>query len=203
MATRTPFAELSPENLNTIRSSTVRRGRKARALKDLISMGSTYKVPPPQLRTYNSVSPRKKIRIILYLLHHRIEEPEVLKGLKPKRRCLEGLAWDGAFRPPTLAETGAHFKVPPPTIQKIWAKRYKIVGLNRSQRRDASGVRGEQLPELELELFRSFVEWRHMGRKASRFWFQRKARSLYRTLYGEEVYPANPVSICIRFSYIS
>ena len=150
-------------------------------------MSSSYKAPPALQRHRNSISTRKKLQVILYLLHHRIEEPEVRNRSKPKRRCLEGLEWDDYYRPPTTAEVSEHFKIPATTIQSIWEKRYKIVGLSRNDRRDASGVRNEELPALELELFRSFVEWRQMGRKVSRFWFQRRAKILYRTLYGKEV----------------
>ena len=87
--------------------------------------------------------------------------------MKPKRRCLEGLEWDDYYRPPTIAEAATHFKIPGPSIQNIWEDRYKIVGLKRNNRRDATEVKVEELPELELELFWSFVEWRQMGRKVS------------------------------------
>jgi hypothetical protein len=64
---------------------------------DLItgSTGSQYKPNPPQKRDWHTVPTRKKLKVIQYFLHHRIEEPEVREGLKQKQRCLKGLEWNG------------------------------------------------------------------------------------------------------------
>jgi hypothetical protein len=171
-------------------------------MKDLISMGSLYKAGPPQLRAWHGVSPRKKLEIVLFFLHHRIEEPEVRQGLKQKQRCLKGLEWDGEWRPPTAKEAGIHFKVPESTARDIWNKRYSVVQLSRSCRRDTSGAAGEKHPELELELFRQFIEWRQMGRKISRFWFQRRARLLYRALYNKDAEGPTQVSLYTLFCMV-
>ena len=148
---RLPLGQPTPENSQ--RATSIRPGRKKRTFNDLISMGASYTPGPAQSRSWHTVSPEKKLKIILFLLHHRIEEPEVREGLKQKQRCLKGLEWDGWRRPPTAEEASIHFKVPPRTIRDIWYKRDSIVQPSRDSRPDTSGVPGERHPELELELF--------------------------------------------------
>jgi len=109
-------------------------------MQDLISMGSSYKLNPPQKRDWHIVSPRKKMNVILYFLHYRIEEPEVRQGLKQKQRCLKGLEWDGWWRPPTAKEASIHFRIPERTIKNIWYKRDSVVQQSRGCRQDKSGV---------------------------------------------------------------
>jgi hypothetical protein len=150
---RIPLAQLTPENLNQQRSTNTRIERCKRSFKDLITMASSYKPPPPLTRDWHTVSPRKKLQIVLYFLHHRIEEPEVRQGLKQKQRCLKGLKWDGWWRPPTAAETAAHFRIPERTAKNKWYKRHEVVTRSRACRRDTLGAAGERHPELELELF--------------------------------------------------
>jgi hypothetical protein len=125
---------------------------------DLISTGSQYKLDPPQKRDWHTVSARKKLKVIEYFLHHRIEEPEVREGLKRKQRCLKGLEWDGWSRPPTSKEASEHFRIPERTIRDIWYKRHSVVQQSRSCRRDTSGVAGKRHPEPEPELFRQVDE---------------------------------------------
>lgn len=157
-------------------------------------MGSTYKLAPAVKRSIHYISPKKKIQIILYLMHHRIK----VEPWEQKRRCLEGLEYDGDWRPPTAPETGDHFKVPPQTIRNIWANRYKIVDMSRKDRRTKSGEGRERHPAFELELFRQFVEWRQMGRKVSRFWFKRRAKTIFETFNGQELVSTSMVSNCMR-----
>lgn len=104
----------------------------------------TYKAPPPQVRSYNPVPHQKKIKIIQWLLHHRIEEPEVRDGLKQKQRCLKGLEWDGWRRPPKASEAAFHFKVPERTVGNIWKNRQTIIegGTKRKGRPPASKLIG-------------------------------------------------------------
>lgn len=149
---RLPPSQLTPEDPNSQRAPNVRPGRKKRTFEDLISMGASYTPGPAQSRSWHTVSPEKKRKIILYLLHHRIEEPEVREGFKQKQRCLKGLEWDGWCRPPTAEEAGIHFKVPPRTVRDIWYKRDSIVQRSRGCRRDTSGVAGEKHLEPELEI---------------------------------------------------
>ena len=47
IAKRVPLGQLTTLNLNTVRSSIIRSGRKAYKFKDVISIGSIYKAPPP------------------------------------------------------------------------------------------------------------------------------------------------------------
>jgi len=51
------------------------------------------------------------------------------------------------------------------------------------------------LEELELELFRQFVDWRQMGRKVTRAWIQRRAKILFELLYNRETGPDRQVSL--------
>jgi hypothetical protein len=150
MAPTPTLVDVTPETINSPRSVKVHQGRAVRDPKDLVSTGAPYKPAPPQKKAWHTISPKKKLQIIQHLLHERIEEPEVRQGLKQKQRCLAGLEWDGWWRPWTAEETGLHFKVPPRTIREIWYKRHSIVQSSRSCRRDTSGAKPEQHPELEV-----------------------------------------------------
>jgi hypothetical protein len=152
--------ELTPENMNSRSSDNVEAGRKKRTYRKASTKSKPYVPPPPLLRSCVHTSPKKKLEIILYLLHHRIEEPEVREGLKQRTHCLEGLKWDGYWRPPTSKEAGIHFKVPDRTVRSIWKARHTILDRSRGSRKDASGVAGERHSKLELEPFQQFIDLR-------------------------------------------
>jgi hypothetical protein len=111
-----------------------KRGPKPMTLEERARRAS-YKPVKARVRYVNEISIRRKIVLIEYFLHHRIHEPMVEQGLQGRRRTMEGLEWDGAWRPPTLKEAEAHFKVPASTIQHIWKQREEIVALKASGRK--------------------------------------------------------------------
>jgi hypothetical protein len=111
-----------------------KRGPKPMTLEERARRAS-YKPVKARVRYVNELSIRRKIVLIEYFLHHRIHEPMVEQGLQGRRRTMEGLEWDGAWRPPTLKEAEAHFKVPASTIQHIWKQREEIVALKASGRK--------------------------------------------------------------------
>lgn len=150
-------------------------------MEDPNNKGASYKPPPPRKRVNHVLSKKRKCEIINYLLHHRIEEPDVRLGIKQKQRCLKGLSWDGFHRPPTAEEASKHFKVPQRTINGIWYNRATIMGLDSDRRRDTSTLKGKKLSSLELVLFGLLIEWKQIRRKIARFRFQQGAKLLYWT----------------------
>jgi hypothetical protein len=119
----------------------MRPGPKPGSLED---MGKKWVAEPPLQRTWHGVSPHKKLQIILYLMHHRIETD----GSTQRQRTLRGLEWDGLRRPPTAKETSAHFKVPERTVRDIWYSRETIVAMGRSGRQ-STGTWTGRYPKLD------------------------------------------------------
>lgn len=56
---------------------------------------------------------------------------------------MEGLAWEGAYRPLTLREASEHFMIPQSTIADIWKNRVAICATDPKHRR----VRGKRTPK--------------------------------------------------------
>ena len=146
---RQPLSQLDLNAITApaLRSNKLMPVRPKRTLQDLIKPLKPYKLPPPRVKCCVVLSPRRKIEIIMYFLHHRIKaDPSV-----PRYRCMDGLTWDDWMRPPTSKEVSQHFLVPERTIRNIWAECCKILKGVRSQQRAVT--QPGALEELELELF--------------------------------------------------
>lgn len=146
---------------------------------------------PPLKRSRILISPAKKLRIILHFMHHRI----LADDCSQRQRTLAGLEWDGLWRPPTAKETASHFKIPERTARGIWYDRQRVIAMSRGSQLTPLTQRNGQYYELELELFRQFVNWRQMGRKVTQFWFQRRAKAIYQTMYPKGADSLKDVSI--------
>jgi hypothetical protein len=127
-----------------------KRGPKPMTLEERARRAS-YKPIKARVRYTNELSIRRKIELIEYFLHHRIHEPMVEQGLQGRRRTMEGLEWDGAWRPPTLKEAEAHFKVPASTIQHIWKAREEVVALRASGRKRMPSTKSRKKRQKEGE----------------------------------------------------
>lgn len=160
-------------------------GPRKRTWDDLAACDN-YTPPPPKRRRVCVISIRRKLEIIRYFLLTRIHEPDVELGIQKKERCMAGLEWDGAWRPPTAHEVSDYFKVPVSTCKDIWKHRYRVVQEDRSQRRPAPRSGAERWAELEMDLMAQFLDWRQRGGKVNIFWLRRRAKQIFETLYGGE-----------------
>jgi hypothetical protein len=119
-----------------------KRGPKPKPIEE-----RPYKQPKPISRVQRSYSRERKIEVILYLLHHRIQDDQ-------NRRIRSGESRIGApgatgatgatettettettepadstgitYRAPTYHEASAHFKIPATTIAAWWKQKDKI-----------------------------------------------------------------------------
>jgi len=107
-----------------------KRGPKPKPLEE-----RPYKQPKPISRVQRSYSRERKVEVILYLLHHRVQDDQ-------NRRIRAGESRIGAtepteptqptdstgvtYRAPTYHEASAHFKIPATTIAAWWKQKDKI-----------------------------------------------------------------------------
>lgn len=142
-----------------------RRGPKPKQIKDRELKLEDMR---PIRRPERSWSQRQKIRVLVFLYHHRI----------PTKR--------EEYRSPTQQEAADVFCVPQRTISE-WVKNQKKI----EQYGMTSGVRSARTvqicrwPELEAELYQLFLERRALGQPIRRGWFRIYAGEIFHKLYPD------------------
>ena len=162
-----------PENM-------AKRGPKPTPIEDRISTKNWT-----QGKILRSYTREEKLAAIKWIVDRGnwVElEPE---GQRP--RCRPELPPEHGLRAPTN-EVAAHFrhKMWPETVGRWWRERQAILHARRGSRKDRTGQRAEYWPELEAKLFSSFCEHRDAGNLVSRAWMRRRAKALYKEIYGSQ-----------------
>ncbi|RPB01142.1 DDE-domain-containing protein [Choiromyces venosus 120613-1] len=149
-----------------IRTARKRRGPKAKPIsKRILTERHTNSIIRPEC-TY---SRRQKVRVLVFLEHHRI----------PQKRA-------GYFRKPTQKEAGEIYKIPQRTIS-VWVSQKDLiegVGINaQASTQESSTASRCWWPGLEQRLYDDFIESRQQGRIVRRGWFLVQAGFRFRELY--------------------
>lgn len=157
---------------NQNQRSQQRRGPKPKPIKDRQLKPSNLR---PIQRLEISWSQKQKLRVLVFLYHHRI----------PTRF--------GQYRSPTQQEAAEIFQVPQPTISE-WVRNQKKIEQQKPTDRSSREAVICQWPELETRLYEEFLERRKQGRSVRQSWFRAHAYEIFRDLY-----PSSDTSI-FRFS---
>ncbi|KAI8710700.1 DDE-1 domain-containing protein [Fusarium sp. LHS14.1] len=128
----------------------------------------------PLKRKEETYSHDKKVRVLLFLLNHRIYDP------KPNTRGSQRVQWSDGYRQPYLSEAAKWFLVNEQTIKVWWKNREKILGVVPEQ-----STWRPRWPELEDELFRRFAQHRSERKIVTVAWFRTTAKYLFGKFYPE------------------
>ncbi|KAG6163105.1 hypothetical protein E4U51_005934 [Claviceps purpurea] len=112
-------------------------------------------------------STRRKIEVLLWLLHHRITDPEA--------HNTEHYVQDG-LRRPYLREASQWFQIPERTINHWWTNRDSFEEIRTNSPRP-------YWPELEERLWADFTARREEGHLVRTGWFRQRAQEQFRELY--------------------
>ena len=160
------MVNLHSTDMAVIRSPKKRRGPKPKPIYERILSQRELK---PIRKTERTYSQSQKLRVLIFLEHHRI----------PCRLL-------GEYRRPTQQEASDLYQIPTRTISRWVGLRSKIEGLGRdsSVRKDAGlGNTGRILwPELEEQLYRDFIERRREGRIVRQGWFRIQSQFRFREI---------------------
>ncbi|CCE34825.1 uncharacterized protein CPUR_08764 [Claviceps purpurea 20.1] len=115
-------------------------------------------------RTYST---RRKIEVLLWLLHYRINDPEA--------RDSEHYVQDGCRRP-YVREASKWFQIPERTIHNWWTNRDSFEETRTNSPRP-------YWPELEERLWADFTARREEGHLVRTGWFRQRAQELFQELY--------------------
>lgn len=157
-----------------------RHGPKPKSIKDR-ELKPDYMRPIQ--RPERSWSQRQKIRVLVFLYHHRIP--------------ITNLSVVAQYRTPTQDEASKIFGIPQTTISE-WVRKqneiekYSISSTIHSPRT----VVICQWPELEIRLYTLFLNRREAGQAIRRGWFRLYADEIFRELYPN----ASTISSVFRFS---
>lgn len=145
------------------------RGPKPKMIKDRILKLEDLK---PILRAECSWSQRQKIRVLVFLYHHRIP----IKS--------------GRYRGPTQQEASEIYGVPQRTISGWVQKQTEIETLNSRIARSPRMVNQSrcQWPELESRLYRLFLDRREQGQAIRTGWFRIHSLAIFRELFPNASY---------------
>ena len=128
----------------------------------------------PLERKEETHSHAKQVRVLQFLINHRIYDPKANTRGSKRVRVVNG------YREPYISEAATWFKVDEKTIYGWWSRRDKILGTAAS---DPSWR--PAWPKLEDELFRRFVQRRSEKKIVTVSWFRSTAKSLFKELYPE------------------
>ncbi|TPX11694.1 uncharacterized protein E0L32_007673 [Thyridium curvatum] len=125
-----------------------KRGPKPKPLSERVS-----KATNPITRPTRRYSRKRKIEVLMYLIHHRVAEPPQPLNARHRRRRLFGTApvhniEDGlVYRLPTYEEASAFWKIPRSTILKWYQIRDQI--LEGPQPRKKQSNKGQGQSDME------------------------------------------------------
>lgn len=112
-------SEMSPQEISPNTTSVKLKKKPGPEPKPLEQR--IHKHRKPVLRKEETHSPAKKLKVLMFLYHHKI-----LDNTSPKPRSRPGApepipAENGYYyRPPTYSEASEYFKIPPQTISGWW-----------------------------------------------------------------------------------
>ena len=129
-----------------------------------------YKPRGPIKRVRRTYSRERKIEVLLFLIHHRVPPSQNSRSTE--------------YRRPTNAEAASYWKIPENTIQEWWKKQDEILGMKSDSRRNTVMTWRCAWPEMEEELFQTFIAQREAGRLVRRGWFRRTATALFKKHYA-------------------
>jgi hypothetical protein len=130
-----------------------------------------YKPPKPIQRIQRSYSRERKIEVILFREHHRIQSINLDTGLL-------------VYRPPTFQQMSAFWKIPEDTIRGWWKSRETIIK-SKVGTRQARTTWICTWPDMEKKLYTKFVQRRAEGIIVRRSWFRRESRKLWKESYPD------------------
>lgn len=132
-----------------------------------------YKPPKPIQQIERSYSRERKIEVILFREHHRVQSIDPDTGLI-------------VYSQPTFKQMQAFWNIPDETIRGWWNNRETIIN-SKSGTRQARTTWIRMWPDIEKKLYTEFIQRRAAGAIVRRGWFRRKARKLWM-----ETYPGIP-----------
>jgi len=139
---------------------------------------------PLEARSFRQrVGPIKKIR----LAYSRARKVEVILFLMHYRVPISVRVENTQFRQPTYREASIYWKIPQTTIQQWWTARHTIATLGGTSGRQRSQRWMCLQPEMEKQLFDTFLDERQKGKFVRRGWFRNKARQQFVKHYGPGV----------------
>lgn len=148
-----------------------RTGPKPKKIKDRVLKPQDMK---PIRRRESSWSQRQKIRVLVFLFHHRV--PYYAVG-----RHDEINSWQ--YRAPTQKEASEIYRVPQMTISNWVRKQERIESHSTHAVRIPQAVQMCQWPELESKLYNLFIERREQGQSIRTGWFRVHSIWMFRELY--------------------
>ncbi|KAI8648651.1 DDE-1 domain-containing protein [Fusarium keratoplasticum] len=128
----------------------------------------------PLKRKEETHSHEKKVRVLLFLINHRIYDPNANSRGSQRGQLIDG------YRQPYLSEAAKWFLVKKQTIHEWWKQRDKILGITPKET-----TWRPKWPELEDELFRRFIQRRSEKKIVTVSWFRTTAKHLFGELYPE------------------
>jgi Tc5 transposase DNA-binding domain len=155
---------VKPKKSHLKERTNCRPGPKPKPLSERL-----YKPPKPIQRIERSYSRERKIEVILFREHHRVQSIDLDTGLP-------------IYQPPTFQQMAAFWKIPEDTIRGWWNNRNTIIE-SKFGTRQARTVWICMWPEMEKKLYTKFVQRRAAGIIVRRGWFRREARKLWIETY--------------------
>jgi Tc5 transposase DNA-binding domain len=127
-----------------------------------------YKPPKPIQRIERSYSRERKIQVILFREHHRVQSI--------------GPAGLPIYRPPTFQQMATFWKIPEDTIRGWWNNQHAIIE-SKGRTRQVHLQWICMWPEMEKKLYTKFVQRRAAGIIVRRSWFQKESKKLWVETY--------------------
>jgi Tc5 transposase DNA-binding domain len=128
-----------------------------------------YKPPKPIQRIERSYSRERKIEVILFREHHRIQSIDLDTGLL-------------VYKLPTLQETADFWKIPYQTIRGWWNSRETIIK-SKGGTRQICTTWICTWPDMEKKLYAKFIQRRAEGILVRQSWFRRESKKLWKETY--------------------
>ena len=138
-----------------------RPGPKPKPLSERLLV---YKPPKPIQRIERSYSRERKIEVILFRKHHRVQSIDLDTGLL-------------VYRPPTFLQMQAFWKIPDETIRRWWNSQDTILKSKVGSRQTYTTWICTW-PDMEKKLYTKFVQRRAEGTIVRRSWFRRESKKL-------------------------
>ncbi|KAM5358326.1 hypothetical protein ACJZ2D_015395 [Fusarium nematophilum] len=160
---------LEPKHPNLQATPKLKRGPKPKPPSERKS-----KPFSPLKRKEETHSHEKKVRVLLFLINHRIYDPNANSWGSRRVQIIDG------YRQPYLSEAAKWLLVKKQTIHEWWKQRDKILGITPKEI-----AWRPKWPELEDELFRRFVQRRSEKKIVMVSWFRTTAKHLFGELYPE------------------
>ena len=123
-----------------------------------------YKPPKPIKRIERSYSRERKIEVILFRQHHRVQSIDLDTGLI-------------VYLPPTFLQMADFWKIPSETIRDWWRSRETIIN-SKVGTRQAQTTWICTWPDMEKKLYTKLVQRRTEGILVRQSWSRRESRQL-------------------------